>query len=183
MIPDAARRAGRPQNQNRSLLPRASPGADRPSREAALRIDIKDRPAFFSTMLRVAQTGSMPPSAEHGEAQLQAPPCLFATGPLISSPAGSTSSTVASLAMISVLHRSRPTMGPANIMVRRDRADCFQVQQGRVSRTYSVCTIGYFAKISSTRLDAFSTAACGVMPPLMTSAQAVGHTCVFSTLA
>src|SRR5580704_1579192 len=45
------------------------------------------------------------------------------------------------------------------------------------------CTIGYFAKISSTRLNAFSTAACGVRPPLMTSAQAIGHTCVFSTLA
>src|ERR1700758_2543788 len=45
------------------------------------------------------------------------------------------------------------------------------------------CAIGYFAKISSTRLNAFSTAACGVRPPLMTSAQAVGHTCVFSTLA
>src|ERR1700730_540305 len=33
------------------------------------------------------------------------------------------------------------------------------------------CTIGYFAKISSTRLNAFSTAACGVRPPLMTSAR------------
>jgi hypothetical protein len=44
-------------------------------------------------------------------------------------------------------------------------------------------TIGYFVKISSTRLKALSAAACGAMPPLMMSAQAVGQTCSFSTLA
>ena len=34
-----------------------------------------------------------------------------------------------------------------------------------------LCAIGYFAKISSTRLNAFSAAACGVAPSFMISAQ------------
>ena len=45
------------------------------------------------------------------------------------------------------------------------------------------CAIGYFAKISSTRLNAFSAAACGVIPPVMMSAQATAQTCSFWTWA
>jgi hypothetical protein len=41
--------------------------------------------------------------------------------------------------------------------------------------------IGYFAKISSTRLKAFSAAACGAIPPVMMSAQPIGQTCSFCT--
>src|SRR6202011_4498266 len=43
--------------------------------------------------------------------------------------------------------------------------------------------IGYFAKISSTRLNAFSAAACGVARSRMISDQAVGQTCSFWTWA
>jgi hypothetical protein len=43
--------------------------------------------------------------------------------------------------------------------------------------------IGYFAKISSIRLNAFSAAACGATPPMAISAQPVGKTCSFWTWA
>jgi hypothetical protein len=43
--------------------------------------------------------------------------------------------------------------------------------------------IRYFAKISSTRLNAFSAAACGVIPPVMMSAQPTAQTCSFWTWA
>ena len=46
-----------------------------------------------------------------------------------------------------------------------------------------LCAIGYFAKISSTRLNAFSAAAWGVNPPCMISAQAAPQTCSFWTWA
>ena len=55
-------------------------------------------------------------------------------------------------------------------------ANCVPVQS-------QPCPIGYFAKISATCRNAFSTAAPGVIPVVMTSAQAVGQRCVFSTLA
>ena len=45
------------------------------------------------------------------------------------------------------------------------------------------CAIGYFAKISSTRLNAFSAAAWGVIPPIMMSAQPTAQTCSFWTWA
>ena len=43
--------------------------------------------------------------------------------------------------------------------------------------------MGYFAKISSTRLNAFSAAASGVMPPWMMSIQPCIQTCSFWTWA
>jgi hypothetical protein len=43
--------------------------------------------------------------------------------------------------------------------------------------------IGYFAKMSSIRLNAFSAAACGVIPPCMMLAHAVPQTCSFWTWA
>ena len=46
-----------------------------------------------------------------------------------------------------------------------------------------LCAIGYFAKISSTRLNAFSAAACGVAPSFMISAQPACQTCSFWTWA
>src|ERR1700756_2454564 len=45
------------------------------------------------------------------------------------------------------------------------------------------CAIGYFAKISSTRLNVLSAAACGVIPPEMMSAQATAQTCSFCSWA
>jgi hypothetical protein len=45
------------------------------------------------------------------------------------------------------------------------------------------CAIGYFANISSTRLNAFSAAARGVIPPIMMSAQPTAQTCSFWTWA
>ena len=45
------------------------------------------------------------------------------------------------------------------------------------------CGIGYFAKISSIRLKAFSAAACGAIPSFMMSTQPTLHTCSFWTWA
>ena len=56
------------------------------------------------------------------------------------------------------------------------------VHRGRVAAG-QVCTIGYFAKISSTRLNAFSAATCGGTSFFMISAQPVCHTCSFWTCA
>jgi hypothetical protein len=41
----------------------------------------------------------------------------------------------------------------------------------------SACAIGYFAKIPSIRLNAFSAAAYGVVPPCTMSVQPVPQTC------
>jgi hypothetical protein len=43
------------------------------------------------------------------------------------------------------------------------------------------CAIGYFAKISSTRLNALSAAACGVSPSFMIATHALGKTRSFWT--
>ena len=43
--------------------------------------------------------------------------------------------------------------------------------------------MGYFAKISSIRLNAFSAAACGAIPSFMISIQAALQTCSFRTWA
>ena len=43
-----------------------------------------------------------------------------------------------------------------------------------------LCAIGYFVKISSTRLKAFAAAACGSIPSIMMSVQPVLQTCSFS---
>src|SRR5262249_58323254 len=43
------------------------------------------------------------------------------------------------------------------------------------------CAIGYFAKISSARLNALSAAACGVSPSFMIAAHALGKTLSFWT--
>src|SRR5262252_8944495 len=45
------------------------------------------------------------------------------------------------------------------------------------------CVIGYFEKISSTRLNAFSAAACGAIPSFMMSTQPTAQTCSFWTWA
>lgn len=49
----------------------------------------------------------------------------------------------------------------------------------RYLRDPQLAAIGYFAKISSTRLKALSAAACGVAPSLMISAHAACQTCSF----
>jgi hypothetical protein len=46
-----------------------------------------------------------------------------------------------------------------------------------------LCAIGYFVKISSTRLKAFAAAACGSIPSIMMSVQPVLQTCSFWTWA
>jgi len=45
------------------------------------------------------------------------------------------------------------------------------------------CSIGYFAKISWIRLNAFSAAACGAIPSFMMSTQPIAQTCSFWTWA
>src|SRR5438874_7613184 len=49
----------------------------------------------------------------------------------------------------------------------------------RPHRSHQFYAIGYFEKISSARLNAFSAASAGFIPPWMMSAQAVGQTCSF----
>src|SRR5579883_2550029 len=53
----------------------------------------------------------------------------------------------------------------------------------RVPPPDQLCTIGYWAKISSVRLKALSTAACGVMPLRITSIPARAKTCSLLTWA
>ena len=52
---------------------------------------------------------------------------------------------------------------------------------GRVRRAsiLQLEVIGYFTKISATRLSAFSAAACGTIPPWMMSVQPVIKMCSF----
>ena len=53
--------------------------------------------------------------------------------------------------------------------------------QSRHTEASYASPIGYFAKISSTRLNAFSAAACGAMWPCMMSVQATLQTCSLRT--
>jgi len=56
-------------------------------------------------------------------------------------------------------------------------------QIGRGTGLAQLGAIGYLAKISSIRLNAFSAAACGVMPPWMISIQPWLQVCSFETCA
>ena len=74
---------------------------------------------------------------------------------------------------------------PANIVAgeARRRPPGILKIPGAVAIAAQPYVIGYFAKISPTRLNAFSVAACGVMPPWMMSIQPAINVCSLWTWA
>ena len=77
----------------------------------------------------------------------------------------------------------RPRQGSGGSQSQRAAQQRTPAQDGHLASSSQLGAIGYFEKISSTRLKAFSAAACGAIPPCMMSVQPTLQTCSFRTWA